>query len=53
MCCMRPVWRSVSTSKSSSSVPNPPGKTTRAIARKQEMELADGEVVELEAEVRA
>ena len=33
MCCMRPVWRSVSTSNSSSSVPNPPGNTTRAIAR--------------------
>ena len=49
---MRPVWISVSVSKNSSSVPKPPGKMATALARMQEMHLADREIVEVEAELR-
>ena len=50
MACIRSVCRSARASNSSSSVPKPPGNATKRLRPQQEVELADGEIVELEAE---
>ena len=52
MACMRLVCRKVKASNSSSIVPNPPGKTTRASTAKEEVQLSQGKVMKLEAELR-
>lgn len=49
---MRPVWMSVRHSKNSSSVPKPPGENGDRLGAHHEMHLSDGEIVEVEAELR-
>ena len=47
-----PVWISVSVSKSSSSVPKPPGKADQGLGPHDQVHLADRKVVELEVQIR-